>query len=265
MPVVLSVVNEKGGVGKTATSINLARALTDLDHRILVLDADSQGNATTNILSNASEILSRNKTLYEVVMKGIPPAEAIINTGEGFDLIPSTFSLAALAAELVSKTSREKVLAKVMKKSNIVSLYDFIIIDCPAAVNTWFFNLLAYSDYTITPITPEVNAIRGIHNLNESVKAVCEDINPNLQLGAVFINNLTDGQVVDKMVINSLENMRDQGLPLLDTRIHRAAVIRQSETLNQSIFTYAPKSRAAQEWLQLGQEIKQKFYKEVAA
>jgi len=259
MQIVLAVVQEKGGVGKTTTTNALARCLADMGHKVLVLDGDSQGNATSNILPDHREILAKGKTLYEVVKKTIDPSEAIYPTPEGFDIIPSTDSLAALNDELAPLPSRERVLGKIIRGSKTLQGYDYILIDSLAAVGTWFFNILAAARYTITPITPEINAVEGLENLKETIDAIQEDINPDLKMGAVFVNQLTDGQIVDKMILETLVQRKSQGLPLMDTQIHKAAVVRQAELCGKTVIEYAPKHRVSDEFRALALEITQRL------
>lgn len=191
---VISIVNQKGGVGKTITAINLATALAAIDKKTLIIDADPQGNATTSF---AIEKNSYKDNLYSVLVTDSKAEDAILNTGiEGLDILISHIDLAAAEMDLVNlKNFRYRLKEKIR---DIREKYDYIIIDCPPSLGLLTINALSASTSVLIPLQCEFFALEGLGHLMETIKMIKANLNKDLQISGVILtmydkrNNLTE-------------------------------------------------------------------------
>lgn len=190
---VISIVNQKGGVGKTITSINLATALAAIEKKTLIIDADPQGNATTGIAIHKKD----ENNLYTIIIENDSVEDAIINSSiEFLDILPSHIDLAAAEMELVNINNfRYRLRDKIR---SVVDKYDYIIIDCPPSLGLLTINALTASDSVIIPLQCEFFALEGLKHLMETIKMVKTNLNRDLSIGGVLLtmydkrNNLTE-------------------------------------------------------------------------
>ncbi len=182
---IISVSNQKGGVGKTTTSVNLAACVADAGKKVLLIDIDPQGNATSGLGYEADE----GKSIYEVIIGDIPASEAIEHTEFGMlDLIPSAIELAGAEIELVSMLNREMLLREAL--SPIKDEYDYIFIDCPPSLSLLTLNAMTASDSVLIPIQCEYYALEGVGQLMNTLQLVRKRLNPTLDIEGVVLTML---------------------------------------------------------------------------
>lgn len=183
---IIAVANQKGGVGKTTTAVNLAAALHDAGARVLVCDFDPQANAT----SGFGVSRSGNATTYEMVIDGIPAEQTIRHTDFG-DLLPSSSNLAGAAVELIGMDNREYQLKAAL--APVKSLYDYIFIDCPPSLELLTLNALCAADSILVPVQCEYYALEGLSDLMKTMRAVKRRLNPSLSMFGVLLT-MFDGR-----------------------------------------------------------------------
>lgn len=200
MAKIISVANQKGGVGKTTTAVNLASCLAEQGKKVLIVDSDPQGNTTTG-LGIEKEMLAC--TIYDILVNGVAPINAIIKTKYfDLDIIPSDMSLSGAEIELVGINKREFQLKEALNK--VKDNYDFIIIDCPPSLGLVTINSLTATDSVIIPIQCEYYALEGVMQLTNTINLVKRALNPELEIEGVVMT-MFDGrtnlsiQVVDEV------------------------------------------------------------------
>ena len=178
---ILAITNQKGGVGKTTSAVNLAASLASLDRRVLLIDLDPQGNATT---ASGVDKQALKKTVYHVLLRAAAVAEARVRCqGGGYDLLPANRDLAGAEVELVQEKEREFRLREVL--ATIADEYDFILIDCPPALNLLTVNALSGADAVLIPMQCEYFAIEGLADLVNTIKKIKARLNPGLTIDGV--------------------------------------------------------------------------------
>ena len=187
MAKIIAVVNQKGGVGKTTTAVNLTAALTDLGKRVLLCDFDPQANATSGLGLDKRKM---NSSVYDVVVNDAPASEAIVNTKFG-DVLPATPDLAGAAVELISMESPNMRLKQAL--AQIADRYDVIFIDCPPSLEMLTLNGLAAADGILVPVQCEYYALEGLTDLMNTLRIVKKRINPNLEIFGVALT-MFDGR-----------------------------------------------------------------------
>ncbi|MCX7981876.1 MAG: AAA family ATPase [Syntrophales bacterium] len=247
---VISIANQKGGVGKTTSAINLAAALAIAEKKTLLVDSDAQGNATTGLGINRHEIVEAN--LYHVLVGSKEVKEVIINTSlPSLHLIPADQNLIGVEIEFVSLKGREHRLKNIL--SSVKGDYDFIIIDCPPSLGLLTINALVASDMVIVPLQCEYFAMEGLGHLLNTLKLVRQSFNPNLELGGILLTmfdrrNLLSHQVGDDV-------RRHFGPKVFNTIIPRNVRLSESPSHGLPILLYDARSKGALAYLELAQEI----------
>ena len=184
---IIAVVNQKGGVGKTTSAVNLTAAMTDLGHKVLLCDFDPQANATSGFGIDKRKL---KYSIYNVVIDGVSAEEAIVSTKYG-DVLPSTPDLAGAAIELISSEHREHQLEKCLE--TVKDRYDVILIDCPPSLEMLTLNGLAAADSILVPVQCEYYALEGLSDLMSTMRMVKRRINPKLEIFAVALT-MYDGR-----------------------------------------------------------------------
>lgn len=198
---IISIANQKGGVGKTTTAINLAASLAVLEKKVLVIDADSQANTTSGL--NFSPNNEEKRTLYEVMIGEISAEDALIQTEmTNLHMMPSHINLVGAEVELLDMEQRESILRKAIEP--IRDNYDYIIIDCSPSLGITTINCLVASDSVIIPVQPEFFALEGLGKLLQTIRLVQNELNPGLNIEG-FLVTMFDGRTkVHSQVVNEL-------------------------------------------------------------
>ena len=184
---IIAVVNQKGGVGKTTTAVNLTAALHDLGKRVLLCDFDPQANATSGLGVNKRNLLL---SIYDVIINDIPPQQVIVHTKFG-DVLPATADLAGAAVELLSMENPQQQLKNALQQ--VAGDYDLILIDCPPSLELLTLNALAAANGILVPVQCEYYALEGLSDLMNTLRLVKKHINPNLEIFGVALT-MFDGR-----------------------------------------------------------------------
>ncbi|PIS48061.1 MAG: chromosome partitioning protein [Elusimicrobia bacterium CG08_land_8_20_14_0_20_51_18] len=248
MAEIVAIANQKGGVGKTTTSINLAVALAAFDFETLILDFDPQGNATSGLGVETNKDVS---TIYDVLSDRVDVEKAIRQTSvEWLDILPTNHNLAGAEIELVSEFSRESVLKRTLEKVN--EMYKFIIIDCPPSLGLLTVNALTAADSVITPVQCEYYAMEGLSYFVNTVEKIKQALNPGLKMDGGIIT-MFDSRINLANQVHG-EISKYYGDKLYKTVIPRNVRLAEAPSFGQSIFVYDPSSRGAQAYKNLAME-----------
>ncbi len=247
---VICVANQKGGVGKTTTAINLSASLAAAEKCTLLIDCDPQGNATSGSGIEKEKVKDRN--LYHTLIGRIPPCEVILNTAvERFDIIPSSQDLIGVEVEFVSLKDREKKLKELLK--NIDKEYDFIIIDCPPSLGFLTVNSLVASDSVIVPLQCEYFALEGLGQLLNTVKLVQTRLNPSLSLAGILLTMFDTRNRISHRVAEEVKKYF--GRNVFNTIIPRNVRLSECPSHGLPIIQYDVNSRGAISYMSFAQEI----------
>lgn len=245
----IAIANQKGGVGKTTTSINLSASLAEKGKKVLVIDTDPQGNTTSGFGINKNEL---ENTIYELILGDCSIRDCIIkNAIENVDIIPSNVNLAASEIELIGVDKKEFILKN--EVDYVKDKYDYIIIDCPPSLNMLTINAMTTSDSVLVPIQCEYYALEGLSQLIHTVNLVKERLNPELDLEGVLFTmfdartNLSM-QVVENVKANLKANV-------YETMIPRNIRLAEAPSYGMPINVYDPKSAGAEAYMSLADEI----------
>ena len=245
----IAIANQKGGVGKTTTTINLAASLAANDLKVLLVDIDPQGNSTTGLgIAKSQDI----PTIYDLLL-GSKEASEILRPTEclGLDIIPANQNLVAANLELVDETEREFRLRD--KLIPIKDQYDFILIDCPPALDLLTLNSLIAADSVLIPIQCEFFALEGVTQLMETIKAIRESFEHNITIEGVLLTMYDERANLTKMVAQDLrEYFQDQ---VFETVIPRSIRLAEAPSHGKPIILYDVRSKGAESYIQLAKEI----------
>ena len=246
---IISIANRKGGVGKTTTTINLATALSAVGKKVLVLDLDPQGNATTSVGINKEK---GKPSSYEVLIGICAPQQAVLKTSiPNFDLMPSAPDLAAAEIELININKREFMLQKAL--STLVNDYDYIIIDCPPSLNLITINALACSSDVLVPLQCEFLALEGLADLMKNINAVKRNFNHDLKLLGIILTMFSKQNNLSKMIEEDVRKYF--GKKVFDTVIPRNVRVAEAPSHGKPVLIYDMKSVGAQAYINLAREI----------
>lgn len=249
---VISFANQKGGVGKTTSAINLASALALTEKKILLIDSDSQGNATTGLGVNRQAIQEAN--LYHALIGARPLTEVIVPTDLPFlELVPADQNLIGVEVEFVTIERRERRLEAIIR--DVKNRYDFIIIDCPPSLGFLTINALVASDMVIVPLQCEYFAMEGLGHLMKTLKLVRNSYNPSLELGGILLTMFDRRNLLSHQVSDDVKKYF--GDKVFSTVIPRNVRLSESPSHGLPVILYDARSRGAMAYMELAQEILQ--------
>ena len=246
---IIALVNQKGGVGKSTTAVNLGAALAVTGQRVLVVDSDPQGNTTTGFGIDKSRL---QRDVYDVLMHQATTDDVVVDTElDELKLIPATINLAGCEIELVSALSRETRLRQAIVP--IASQYDFVLIDCPPSLGLLTINALTAAEEIIIPVQAEYYALEGLSQLTAVVRRVREALNPTLHVSGVLVT-MFDGRTRLAMeVLDELERFFPQ--QMFKTQIPRNIRLSEAPSFGKPVILFDLKSRGAQAYLALAREL----------
>ena len=246
---VMAIINQKGGVGKSTTAINLSAALGDLDKQILLIDLDPQGNATSGLGVEKNKL---PQCVYDVLLNDVPITDVIIpDVCKGVDLVPATINLAGAEVELVSEMARENRLKDAV--GTMRGRYDYIFIDCPPSLGLLTVNALVAADKLIIPIQTEFYALEGVTKLLESMKRVKNRLNPSIEIFGILLTMYDGRTTLSRQVAAEVRNYFDK--QVFETIIPRTVKLSEAPSYGIPIIQYDPQGKGAQSYMNLAKEV----------
>ncbi len=246
---VIAVLNQKGGVGKSTTVINLAACLGELKKKVLIIDFDPQGNASSGFGIEKEDL---ENDIYDVILQDTPIEDIIHDTCiKKVFVAPATIQLAGAEIELVSAMARESILKEAV--SSVVDDFDYILIDCPPSLGLLTINALIAADSIIIPIQCEYYALEGVAKLLESMNMVKKRMNPDLEIFGVVMTMFDSRTSLSKQVVEEVETYF--GKKMFNTVIPRNVKIAEAPSYGQPVCMYAPISKGASAYAKLAKEV----------
>lgn len=245
----IAIVNQKGGVGKSTTAINLGASISDYDKKVLLVDVDPQGNATSGLGLEKSDL---EYSIYDALINETPLKQIIKPTGhDNFYILPANIDLAGAEIELVSLMSRESRLKKKIEESEVD--FEYIFFDCPPSLGLLTLNALTASDYLIVPIQCEYYALEGLGQLMQTIEIVQGNLNKDLNLLGVVLTMNDVRTNLSSQVIQEVKNYF--GRDVFNTIIPRNVRLSEAPSFGEPIITYAPNSSGAKAYKELAKEV----------
>jgi chromosome partitioning protein len=248
---ILAIANQKGGVGKTTTAINLATALTAVGERVLLLDADPQGNASTGLGIPRG---LRRKTLYDVLMEGLPATEAAMRTAlPGLDLLPSDPDLSGVELELGQTPRRSYRLRDAMAPIRSQHAYDYVLIDCPPALSLLTVNAMTAADGVLVPLQCEFFALEGLTQLMRTIDLVRGSLNPTLEIQGLVLTMYDRRNSLSAQVAADVR--QHFGDKVYETIIPRNVRVSEAPSFGKPALIYDLKCAGSQAYIKLAREL----------
>ncbi len=262
---VIALMNQKGGVGKTTTTVNLGAAIAELGQRVLLIDMDPQAHLTINYGVNPTP---ETITLYNVLVDDTPLLDAMIGLDKNIGLIPSFIDLAASEIELVSVLGRETLLRKRIEAAIADPSgefdYDYVLLDCPPSLGLLTLNALAVADEVLVPMQPQFLPMQGVAKLFDTVRKVKQRMNPKLRVLGIVLT-MFDSQTklsneVEAELHGYIESAQGKSLPWSDAKVFKSRIRRniklaESPSFGQTIIAYEPNSNGAADYRALAREV----------
>lgn len=246
---IIAIVNQKGGVGKTTTAINLGASLALAEKDILIIDTDPQGNSTSGLGIDREEI---RESLYETYEGRCTPDEAVMSTAiQHLDILPSTVDLLGVEVELVGKEGRESILSRII--ADINREYKYILIDCPPSLGLLCLNALVAADSVIVPVQCEYYALEGLSLLTRTLQRVRNSFNPSLEIKGILLTMFDTRNSLSHQVAQEVR--KHFGERVFDTVIPRNVTLAEAPSHGKPAMLYDVRSSGAQGYLSLAKEI----------
>ena len=245
------ICNKKGGVGKTATAVNLSAALTRNGKKVLVLDLDSQHNATQILTPKG---ITLTKTISDLMENSMDTdvSECICKSDEGIDFIGSSNRLTNTEIAMAGMSFRETILKRLL--ADIQNNYDYIIIDCPPSVGLMTLNALSAADGVIIPIkSNDFSSLDGFAELIKYIKLTKSQINPNLSVAGILLTYYSPVTNIAKVVCEQVESIK--AVPILKTKIRLSTTVAETPAVRKTLFQYKPNNKAAVDYEKLAKEV----------
>ncbi len=246
---VLAVANQKGGVGKTTTAVNLSACLAELGQKVLLVDGDPQGNASSGLGVDKNAL---RYSIYDALVNDVPVEKMIRSTSvANLSILPATIQLAGAEIELVSMVSRENRLKQVLEA--VKAQYDFVLIDCPPSLGLLTLNALTAADAVLVPIQCEFYALEGLTQLMNTVQLVQRSLNPALKLEGVVMTMFDARTNLSIQVVDEVK--RHFRTKVYRTIIPRNVRLSEAPSHGQPVFQYDPRSKGAEVYFDLAREV----------
>lgn len=246
---VIAIINQKGGVGKSTTAINLSAALGEMGKQVLLIDLDPQGNSSSGLGVEKNRV---SRCIYDALLNDIPLIDIIIpDVSKGLDVVPATINLAGAEVELVSEMARENRLKDAIGPMR--GRYDYVFIDCPPSLGLLTINALVAADKLLIPIQCEFYALEGVTKLLDSMKRVKSRLNPSLDIYGVLLTMSDNRTTLSRQV--SDEVRRYFGKIVFETSIPRTVKLSEAPSFGQPITQYDPTGKGAQSYIDLAKEV----------